>query len=128
MERDVCGHVLTVNVRVNQPFIDDTGVSRVVIAEGRQPSQVTPTPNGPSVDEAGLQGEEADNVFLGNVEASGNVHKSALTEMDGLEECLRRCEYKIDTRRTRGTRPKTHFTNATPYCCTSIHIWFLGVS
>lgn len=84
------------NVRVNQPFVDETGVSRIFIAKQQDPPEVTPMPAdaSPYEEARALQGGEGvGNTFLGNNVACTSAHKFVLTEMIRLEECLRRCEY-----------------------------------
>ena len=48
MEHDVSGLVLSVCMRMNQPFVDETGVKRVLYAEEPQPPPSSPSPSPPS--------------------------------------------------------------------------------
>lgn len=113
VERDICSLVLSVSVRMNQPFLDETGVKRVVIAEEPhpqpRPSTLKPVAYGPFIEQLGQQGAdrtvagsagvlsakvaeaEADRVCLDNVVASAVMHKSVLPEMRRVQEWFERC-------------------------------------
>lgn len=88
VERDVCAFLLAVNMRVNQPFLDETTVDHWFVAKQQQLSQKAPVATLPPVDNPDLlRGAEVDRVCLGNVEACEEVQKkSVLPEMLRLEE------------------------------------------
>lgn len=94
MEQDVCGLVLSIDVRVHQPFVDETGVGRVLVANYEHVSKVTPVPTVPSIENPdlqnpGLQDAEVDRICLDNVEVCAEVHrKSVMPQMLRLEECI----------------------------------------
>lgn len=94
MEEDVCGFVLAVTLRVNQPFIDETGVGHVFVANQQQQQLsgvVTPVvATGPPVQNPHLQhAEEVDRVCLANAGVCAEVQKkSVLPEVLRLGECI----------------------------------------
>lgn len=116
VEQDVCGLVLSVCVRMNQPFIDETGVNRVLFAEEpqRQPPQPQPYTAEPAAyrpffENAGnrdaqpfvrersrsqTSGElvvsEEVQVSLSKILASAQVQKRVLPEMLRVQECIER--------------------------------------
>lgn len=96
MERDICGLVLSVNVQVNSPFVDETGTDRAPFVMQQNPSAVSPVmATRPPIDDTpGLPAvEEVDRVCLGNVEARAEIQiKSVLPELLRLEEIFMRCE------------------------------------
>lgn len=116
MEHDVSGLVLSVCARMKQPFLDDTGIQRVLFADEPQqqpplPSSVKPVIFCPPVEKAALdddeqpavgpsQGglpseknvatEEECQVYLSSIIASTDMHKSVLPEMLRAQECIER--------------------------------------
>eukprot|EP00752_Nemacystus_decipiens_P002827 g2635.t1 len=89
MERDICGLVLSIDVRIHQPLVDETCIGRVFIA--KHSSKVTPVATHTPADNSGLlQGTDADRVCLDNVKACAEVQKTALSEMLRLEESIDR--------------------------------------
>lgn len=111
-ERDICCLVLSVAVRMNQPFIDKTGVKRVLFADEPQPQPrpcavktMAPDPfienaerqnAKPTVGESAgklsaiVEEVEADQICLENVMASADMHKSLLPEMLRVQEWFER--------------------------------------
>lgn len=97
MERDICGLVLSVSLRINSQFGDPTGANRVFSSvKKRHPSKVTPVvvARPPTGNHAGLQNaDEADRIFLENMEACAEVQtKTVLPDLLRLEESIGRCE------------------------------------
>ena len=90
MERDICDVILSVNVRINQPFVDQDGVGHVFVAKQQRSSKAAPVATPPPTDNAGLlDAEEVDRVCLENAEVCEEAQKkSVLPEMPRLEECI----------------------------------------
>ena len=107
-EHDICSLVLSVAVRLSQPFVDETGVQRVLFAEEPQPQPRPPTAkrmgSGPFIETAGQQNAKltntrsvgllpgkveevkTDQVCVDNAVASADMHKSLLPEMLRVQE------------------------------------------
>ena len=95
-ERDICGLVLSVAIRMNQPFIDETGVKRVLFAEEPQPqprpckAKTSAAVSLPVIEDiVPVKVEEAtdaDQICLENVVASTNAHMRLLPEMLRVRE------------------------------------------
>lgn len=110
MEQDISGLVLSVSVRISQPFADATGVSRVFFAGEPQPRQSAAKPMvcRPLIEQAEQQGAqsavrdssgvpseevaalEEDQICLDNVVASADMHRSVLPEMLRVQEWFER--------------------------------------
>lgn len=117
MERDICCLVLSVCVRTSQPFVDETGVNRVIFFDEPQP-QPQPRPSiivkpvasrlitenaeqknarlpadgsvGMLSAKVEVEVEEVDQVCLGNVVAYAESHKRLLPEMLRVREWFER--------------------------------------
>lgn len=111
-EQDVSGLVLSVSVRVNQPFIDETGFNRAEFAEERRsqprPSAVEPVVHRLFIEQAeqhdaqsavggclGLPSEkvavvEEDQVCVSSIVPSSEVEESELPAMLRVQECIER--------------------------------------
>ncbi len=112
-EQDICGLVLSVDARVcRQPYVDTTGVDRVFMAEGSQPSDRVGKSKPPSaavataevaavagpteggsvgvLTSAAVAAARMDQDCLFNVVASKEMHKSALPELLRLQEIIER--------------------------------------
>lgn len=114
MELDVSGLVLSMCVRINQPFIDEIGVSRVLFADEvnkqqpRPPAAVKPVAYRPFIERAEQSAEpaaggrspgsplEEDDVveerhaWFNSIVASSEVQKNVLPELLRVEECIER--------------------------------------
>lgn len=113
MEQDISGLVLSVCVRMNQPFIDETGVNRVLLAEVPQSrprlSAVEPVVSHPFIEQAGqhdalstafggslglpseeLVAVEEEGVNLRSIGFSAEIQKSVLPEMLRVQDCIER--------------------------------------
>lgn len=89
MEQDVCGFVLSVTLRVNQPFIDEAVVGHVFVAKQQHLSEVNLVATRPPTENLHLQDAEVDRICLDNVEVCAEVHKKhVMPEMLRLEECI----------------------------------------
>lgn len=69
MERDVCDLVISVNLRISQPFVDETRIGHVLVAKTQHASKVAPVATLPPHDNPNLQDAEADRIFRHNIEA-----------------------------------------------------------
>lgn len=86
MERDICGLVLSTDVRVHQPFVDEAGIDRLFIA--KHASKVTPVATRIPSENPDLQDAEVERVCFDNFEASAEAQKGVLSEMLRLEESI----------------------------------------
>eukprot|EP00752_Nemacystus_decipiens_P006690 g6016.t1 len=86
-ERDVCSLVLSVCIRANQPFVDETGVNRVAFAEKLQPH---PSPAKPVVSRPSFKKEHQENgeLAFSATCASSEIPKSVLAEMLRVQKCM----------------------------------------
>eukprot|EP00752_Nemacystus_decipiens_P002826 g2634.t1 len=92
VEQDVCGFVLAVTLRVNQPFIDESGVGQVFVAKQQQ-QQLSAVPSVANLphfpDQDLLHDADVDRVCLGNAEVCAEVHKKfVLPEVLRLQACM----------------------------------------
>eukprot|EP00752_Nemacystus_decipiens_P006693 g6017.t3 len=104
-EQDVCGLVLSVCVRMRQPYVDETGVKRVVFAEEAQPRPpliVEPVAYRPVIpaegEHRGSPTEEVAatrEVCLSDIVAYAPMHKKVLPEMLRVQECIESSKMKL---------------------------------
>lgn len=101
IEQDICGLVLSTNVRMNQHFVDATGVNRLVFAEEPRPTakpvasrpfieEVEQLTVGESSDLTSAEVAVADQINVDSVAASTEIPKSLLPEMLRVREYFER--------------------------------------